>query len=341
MELTTIPNLSLKASRIGLGTWPMGGSLWGESDEKESIDTIISALELGVNFIDTAPGYGFGQAEELIGKAIKQYGKRDKIIIATKFGLNLDREYDVHRDSRRQSVLKEVDASLKRLNVDYIDLYQVHWPDAYTPQQETATVLQELLDQGKIRSIGVSNYSPQEIEQFSQHAPIHAIQHPFNIFEREAEEQLLPYCKRNGITSIGYSSLCRGLLTGSLKEDQEFEDLRKNFDPKFRKPHFPQYLICVGRLQQWVEDKHHQSLVSLAIRWSLDKGVDIALWGARRPEELEPIHSIMNWKLTQEDFLEIDQIIEETIQDPVGPQFMSPPFRSKDHDEFSDNKPAG
>jgi len=132
------------------------------------------------------------------------------------------------------------------------------------------------------------------------------------------------------MTSLGYSSLCRGMLTGTLKEDFEFEELRKNFDPKFKKPHFPQYLVCAGRLQQWVKDKYNRSLVCLAVRWSLDKGVNVALWGARKPEELDPIEEIFGWKLTKEDFQEIDSIIAETIADPIGPQFMSPPSRKHD-----------
>ena len=216
---------------------------------------------------------------------------------------------------------------MRNLQVDYIDLYQVHWPDPHTPQDETAALLKELLDQGKIRSIGVSNYTLQEINAFRKVAPIHAIQHPFNIFEREAEETVLAYCKKEKIASLGYSSLCRGLLTGTLTEDFEFEDLRKNFDPKFRKPYFSQYLICVGRLEQWVKDKYNRSLVALAVRWSLDKGVNVALWGARKPEELKPIQEVMGWKLSENDFIEIDQIISETIHDPIGLEFMSPPHR--------------
>ena len=330
MEFTQIPNLSATVSRIGLGTWAMGGSLWGESDEQDSIKTIHRALDLGINIIDTAPGYGFGQSEEIIGKALKQCGRRDSVIIANKFGLNLESKTNVFRDSRRQSILTEINASLKRLQTDHIDLYQVHWPDAHTPQKETAQVLLELLDQGKIRAIGVSNYVLEEIEEFTKFAPIHAIQLPFNIFEREMEINILTYCQKHHLASLGYSSLCRGMLTGTLKEDHEFEDLRKNFDPKFKKPHFPQYLVCAGRLQQWAADKHHRSLVSLAIRWSLDKGINIALWGARKPEELDPIEEVLGWNLTAEDFSEIDRIIHETITDPIGPQFMAPPFRKHD-----------
>lgn len=328
MEFTKIANLLPDVSRIGLGTWAMGGSLWGHSDEQDSINTIHRALDLGINIIDTAPGYGFGQAEEIIGKALKQYGKRDSVVIASKFGLNLESPTNVFRDSRRNSILAEVEASLKRLQIDCIDLYQVHWPDLLTPQTETAQVLLELLKQGKIGAIGVSNYVLEQIEEFAKVAPIHAIQHPFNIFEREAEN-ILEYCKQKGLTSLGYSSLCRGMLTGTLKEDFEFEELRKNFDPKFKKPHFPQYLIAVGRLQQWAADKHGHSLVSLAVRWSLDKGVNVALWGARQPQELDAIAEVLGWKLTVQDFLEIDQILAETITDPIGPQFMSPPSRQK------------
>jgi len=327
MEYMSIPPLGQKVSRIGLGTWAMGGSLWGETDEAESVRTIHEALLSGITFIDTAPGYGFGLSEKVIGKALKLYGKRDDIVIATKFGLNLNDPMNVFRDSRRQAILQELETSLRNLQVDYIDLYQVHWPDPHTPQEETAALLKELLDQGKIRAIGVSNYSIDEINAFRKVAPIHAIQHPFNIFEREAEETILAYCKKEKIASLGYSSLCRGLLTGTLTEDFEFEDLRKNFDPKFRKPYFSQYLICVGRLEQWVKDKYNKTLVALAVRWSLDKGVNVALWGARRPDELKPIQEVMGWKLSQDDFKEIDQIIAETIHDPIGLEFMSPPHR--------------
>lgn len=325
MEFTTIPLLNQKSSRIGLGTWAMGGSLWGETDETSSIDTILRALDIGINFIDTAPGYGFGLSEEVVGKAIKQSGKRDAIIIATKFGLNLKDPNRVFRDSRKQSILEEVEASLKRLQVDYIDLYQAHWPDPHIPQEEVALTLAQLQKEGKIRAIGVSNYSIDEIDAFKKNAFLSVIQPPFNIFEREATP-IIQKCKKEQIAVVGYSSLCRGLLTGLLKEDHEFEELRKNFDPKFRKPHFPQYLVCVGRLEQWARDKYKRSLTATAIRWSLDQGIDIALWGARKPEELTPTHDILGWELNQLDFEEIDQIVAETIKDPIGTQFMSPPL---------------
>lgn len=325
MEYINLSNINKKASRIGLGTWAMGGSLWGTTVESESINTILRGLDIGITFIDTAPGYGFGLSEEVVGKAIKLSGKRDDVIIATKCGLNLKDPSNVFRDSRKEAIKGELEESLKRLQVDYIDLYQVHWPDPFVLQEDVASVLFDLLKEGKIRSIGVSNYSIDQIKILREFAPLSSVQEPYNLFERDAEP-VIKYAKENKMAVIGYSSLCRGLLTGQLKEDYEFEDLRKNFDPKFKKPYFSQYLICVGRLEQWALDKYKRSLTATAIRWSLDKGVDIALWGARTPKELDPTADILGWKFNQLDLGEMDQIIKETIINSIGPQFMSPPL---------------
>src|SRR5271169_798946 len=163
MEFTTIPNLKQKVCKIGLGTWAIGGWMWGGTEEKDAINTIIKALERGINLIDTAPVYGFGVSEEVVGKALKQYGKRDQVIIATKVGLSW-KDGKVFRDARKETIFSEVEASLKRLQTDYIDLYQVHWPDSTTPISETAQALNSLLKVGKIRSIGVSNFSVEQIE---------------------------------------------------------------------------------------------------------------------------------------------------------------------------------
>ena len=329
MEYIKVDYFKEPVSRIGIGTWAMGGSLWGESDSEESVRTLRTAFDKGINFIDTAPGYGFGLAEEVLGKAILEYGVRDKLLIATKCGLNLQSQTNVFRDSSREWLNFELESSLKRLQTDYIDLYQIHWPDPTTPQSEVAETLKKMLDSGKIRAIGLSNYKLAEILEFKAVAPIHALQFPFNIFEREAEEDVLKYAKNEKLTSIGYSTLCRGLLTGTLKEDTPFEDLRKNFDPKFRSPYFGQYLICVGRLQQWALDTHKISLPTLAFRWSLDKGIEIPLWGARKPQELDPLNQLFEWKLTEKDFFEIDEILRDAVKDSIGPQYMSPPLRDK------------
>jgi aryl-alcohol dehydrogenase-like predicted oxidoreductase len=331
MEFTTIPSIKNQVSRIGLGTWSIGGALWGGTDEGEAIATILKALDQGINFIDTAPAYGKGASEKIVGKALKKYGKRDQIVIATKVGLNQETE-NIFRDSRKKSILKEIDDSLSRLQVDYIDLYQVHWPDPQTPIAETAETLNQLLNQGKIRAIGVSNYSTEQMDEFRKSAPLHTSQPPFNLFEKEAEKTILAYCLKEDIGVIGYSALCRGLLSGKMSKKTKFEgdDLRKSMDPKFQEPHFSEYLKCIEALKAWAQEKHQRSIIALAVRWVIDKGVNVALWGARKPEQLDEMDHVLGWKLTPQDFNEIDKIIEENVKHPIGPQFMAPPERKKE-----------
>lgn len=325
MEFTNIPNIKIKASRIGLGTWSIGGWMWGGTDEKNAISTIQYALDKGINLIDTAPVYGFGKSEEIVGKALKQYGHRERIVLATKVGLNW-KDQQIIRDSRKARIKKEIEDSLKRLQVDYIDLYQVHWPDPKTPIAETAEALGQLLKEGKIRAIGVSNYSVEEMEAFQKTAPLHAAQPPFNLFEKEDEQTILAYCKKKHLATLGYGALCRGLLSGKMRPDTKFEgdDLRKT-DPKFQQPRYGQYLECVKRLDQWSQQHYQRPVIALAVRWVLDKGISVALWGARKPEQLDAIASVLDWKLKPEDLKAIDSIVNETIAMPVGPEFMAPP----------------
>ena len=325
MEYLNFPPLTQKVSRIALGTWAIGGWMWGGTKEKEAIETIHKALDLGINLIDTAPVYGFGVSEEIVGKAIKSYGKRENIVIATKQGLRFENQA-IQRDARKESIEREIEESLRRLQVDYIDIYQIHWPDPLTPARETAEALQKLFKQGKVRAIGVSNYSIEQMEEFQKTAPIHSLQSPFNLFERAIEKEELAYCIKKEIATLGYGPLCRGLLTGKIQKDTQFkgDDLRK-IDPKFQEPRLSQYLNAVKKLEEWVKNKHHRSLLALAIRWVLDKGVTTALWGARKPEQLSGMETIWNWNLTSQDFSEIDTILSETILDPVGPEFMAPP----------------
>ncbi len=328
MEFIQMPSLKQKVSRVALGTWSIGGWLWGGSDEAESMATIHEALGRGINLIDTAPAYGEGYSEELVGKVLKQYGKRDQIVISTKFGLALEKN-SAYRDSRKEKILKELDASLKRLQVDYIDIYLVHWPDTLTPFAETAEVLHGLLKQGKIRAIGVSNFSVEQMEAFQKGGPLHVLQPPYNLFERAIEHKQLAYCLKKGIATMAYSSLCRGLLSGKMSKSREFhgDDIRKNSDPKFSEPLFSQYLLCVEKLKRWAKEKHQRSVLALAVRWVLDKGMNTALWGARKRVQLSDLDSVWGWKLGPQDFQEIDRILKDTILDPVGPEFMEPPYR--------------
>jgi len=329
MEYTHLPHVGKKASRIGLGTWAMGGSLWGGTDEKLALETLHKAIDQGITLIDTAPAYGDGESEKLVGKALKKSSQRDKVIVSTKFGIHLEPN-SAYRDSRRETMVKELEASLKRLGIDAIDLYFVHWPDEMTSFAETAATLKQFQKEGKIRAIGVSNFSVQQIKEFSRTVTIDAVQPPYNIFEREADP-IIAYCKEHGIATLGYSGLCRGLLSGAMTKDRQFkgDDLRKGMDPKFQEPHFSEYLAAADALKAWAKKKHDKPLIALAIQYSLDRGVDVALWGARKPEQLKEIDDVLGWKLTDEDLHEVDHIVQAFVKHPIGPQFMGPPQRSE------------
>ena len=329
LEYIDIKGTNLISSRIALGTWAIGGWMWGGTDEKESIRTIHAALDQGINLIDTAPVYGQGRSEEIVGEALRQHGGREAVIVATKVGLDWTTG-KVERNSTRQRIHQELGDSLRRLQTDYIDIYQVHWPDPLVPIEEVALTLRELREQGKIRAIGVSNYSPQEMARFEAIAPIHTIQPPYNLFEREIEHDVLPYAVRRGITTLTYGALCRGLLSGAMHVGRQFakDDMRKISDPKFQQPHFAEYLDAASKLDAYARDHFGKRVIHLAVRWLLDQpGVGIALWGARRPEQLAPIRDVSGWSLTKGDFAAIDAILGESIRNPVGPEFMAPPAR--------------
>jgi aryl-alcohol dehydrogenase-like predicted oxidoreductase len=328
MERAEIPGTSLKVSRVALGTWAIGGWMWGGTDEAEAIATIQAALEHGINVVDTAPAYGFGRSEEIVGKAISGVRRRDQTIIATKTGLEW-RDGQVFRNASRNRIMREIDDSLRRLRTDYIDVYQVHWPDPQVAIEETADAMHTLLGQGKIRAIGVSNFSVDQIERFRRVAPLHVVQPPYNLFERGIEADLLPYCLRNKIATFGYGALCRGLLSGRMRPDTTFrgDDLRRS-DPKFQQPRFGQYLAAVERLDRFAQKRFGKRVIHLAVRWMLDQGITTALWGARHPGQLQPAADVSGWALDQSDKAEIDRILKELITDPVGPEFMAPPARS-------------
>lgn len=324
-DTIAIPGIAKPASRIALGTWAIGGSMWGGADDANASKTIDEALELGINMIDTAPVYGFGHSEEVIGKALE--GRRGRVILATKVGLNWQ-DGKVFRDSRPARIEEEVEKSLSRLRTDYIDLYQVHWPDTRTPFEETARALENLVKSGKVKALGLSNFSPAQMDEFRKFAPVSAVQPPYNLFEREIERDVLPYAEKNNLVVLAYGPLCRGLLSGRMTADRKFEgdDLRKT-DPKFQQPRFGQYLQAVEDLKT-IANKYGKSMLALAIRWVLDRGPTIALWGARKPEQIAGVDDAFGWKLDAEDMKAIDAILAKDIKDPVGPEFMAPPLRA-------------
>ena len=328
MEFVNIPGTSIRASRIALGTWAIGGWMWGGSDEREAIKTIHAALDRGINLIDTAPVYGFGRSEEIVGKALAMDGRRKGAIIATKAGLDW-KDGKPFRDARKTRIVEEVENSLRRLQTDVIDLYQVHWPDPNTPIAEVAEAMDALHRAGKIRAIGVSNFSPAQMDEFRKVAPLHAAQPPYNLFEREIDRDVLPYCRERDIAVLAYGSLCRGLLSGRMSESSAFsgDDLRKS-DPKFQAPRFAQYLTAVKQLDRLAKERFGKRVIHLAVRWVLDRNkMNIALWGARRADQLSPIGDALGWQIDSQVMAEIDQILRKSIKDPVGPEFMAPPER--------------
>jgi aryl-alcohol dehydrogenase-like predicted oxidoreductase len=327
MEYSAIAGTPLTVSRIAIGTWAIGGWMWGGTDERQSIATIRTALDHGINVIDTAPVYGFGHSEEIVGKALAEAGLRDRVIIASKVGLEW-KDGTVFRNGSRDRIMREIEDSLRRLQTDHIDIYQVHWPDPVVAIEETAAAMQTLFQQGKIRAIGVSNFSVEQIVRFRSVAPLHVLQSPYNLFERDIEADLLPYCRKHNITTFGYGALCRGLLSGRMRSDTAFagDDLRRN-DPKFRQPRFAQYLSAVQQLDQLAQERFGEHVIQLAVRWMLDQGITTALWGARHPDQLAPVDEVTGWRLDARTKADADRILGETITNPVGPEFMAPPSR--------------
>ncbi len=329
MEKRTFGNTDIQVTPVGLGTWAIGGWMWGGTDEAQSIDTIHRAIDKGIGLVDTAPVYGFGRSEEIVGKALAN-GRRDQVALATKVALNWNDDHDkIWRDSTASRIEQEVEDSLKRLQTDRIDIYQVHWPDPKTPMEETARALEKLYQAGKIRAIGVSNFTPSQMDELQKSVPLHSLQPPYNLFERDIEREILPYCRENGIATITYGGLCRGLLTGKMRKDTQFngDDLRKN-DPKFQGDRYRQYLNAVAELDAFAKERYQKNVLALALRWLVDQpGVTTALWGARRPEQLDPVDDIEGWSLDKEAMAAIDDILDRCIDDPVGPEFMAPPTR--------------
>lgn len=278
------------ASAIGLGTWAMGGWMWGGSDKKESIAAIQASIDNGVTLIDTAPGYGLGLAEELVGRAIK--GRRDDVVIATKCGLNWhhgkgnhffdELGHKVHRYLGRDGILHEIDESLRRLGTDHIDLYITHWQDPTTPVEETMATLLELKRAGKIRAIGISNASQDDLKAYLAIGPVDAIQERYSMLDREIEQTLLPLCKQNNIAALSYSSLALGLLSGKIGPDRVFngDDLRKD-NPRFSK-HNRQHVASFAAALTPLAKTKRASIAQIVIAWTIAQpGISYALCGAR------------------------------------------------------------
>lgn len=288
----------------------MGGDRWwGPADDNESIGCIHEALDLGINLIDTAPACGTGHAESVLGKALM--GRRDEAVIATKCGLiaNPYLPEGVDRCLSRESIALECEASLRRLRTDYIDLYQCHWPDPDTPIDETMEAMNRLKEQGKIRAIGVSNFSTAELSAARKSADVVSLQPPFSMIRREAAEALIPYCQEYRIAVLAYSPLHHGLLSGKLTAEMQFTDLRRD-DPEFRGERYRRNLERVGRLAK-IATTREKSMVALAVNWVISyPGVTAALVGAKRASHIRGAVEALGWSLATDENDRIQKIFE-------------------------------
>ena len=314
MRFTTLGRTGLNVSRICFGTWQFGGE-WGRTEEEEAVAAMRRALELGVNFFDTAQAYGFGESEKLVAKALgdELRSRRDELVIATKGGLRSE-DGGVVRDSSPEWLREGVEHSLRHLGVDHIDLYQVHWPDADTPFEQTAEALQEMVDEGKIRHVGVSNFNAEELDAFEATRPVETLQPPYHLFRRDVEEDVLPWCRERDVGVLGYSPLAHGLLTGKFDEDTTFpdDDWRSGSD-LFRGDTFERNLQIVRELGRFAEERGH-TVAQLAVAWTLaNPAVHSAIVGARRPDHIEGTAPAGDLELSEDDVREIEEIMEGAL----------------------------
>jgi aryl-alcohol dehydrogenase-like predicted oxidoreductase len=314
MHTTTLGMTGLKVSRIAFGTWQLGGD-WGSFDESEAVAAITSARDHGVNLFDTAQAYGFGASERLLGRALRfdLDHRREEILIATKGGLQM-RDNRLVRDSTPDSLRHSVEDSLRALGVDHIDLYQIHWPDPDTPPRETAGALQEMVEEGKIRHVGVSNFDVDQISAFAQTRPVETVQPPYHLFRRDIEADLLPYAAANDIGVLVYGPLAHGLLTGTIDERTSFaaDDWRSK-SSLFRGEALRQNMRVVRGLQEYAAQLG-VTVSRLAIAWVLaQSSVQVAIVGSRSPGHLADSLGAADVRLTDGDLARIDQIMADAV----------------------------
>jgi len=315
MDKTRLGQTDLQVSPICFGTWQLSGE-WGAMEEKETIEAIRHAHGLGINFFDTAQAYGFGASEELLGRALRDElsRRRDDVVIATKGGLRPEGD-GIVRDSSPKWLRQGVEESLKHLGVEHIDLYQIHWPDPDTPFAETAGTLQELVDEGKIRHVGASNFDAAELAELARTRPVETLQPPYHLFRRDIESDVLPYCQEHDVGVLVYGPLAHGLLTGTFDRDSSFEeDDWRGSSELFQGETFERNLEKVGALGRFAEERGH-TVAALAIAWTLaHPAVQVAIVGARKAKHIEASARAAEIGLDDGDLREIDSIMEGAVK---------------------------
>lgn len=325
MRTKQVPAIKEPLSVIGLGCWAIGGSkVWNGSDDAHSASTIARALDLGVNFFDVAPVYGFGHAETVLGRALKDSGRRQDVLVATKCGLLWDDEYRIVRNLRPESIRGEIDASLRRLQTDYVDFYQLHWPDSNTPLEDTLGELEKLKHSGKIRYLGLTNFSRPQIAQALSLTDVASCQGLYNLFERNpqsyhsipleyrTEREVLPLCRERGLAFLPYSPLFQGLLTGAFDSDTVFDksDVRSQ-NPKLNGARFRQRIAAAGELRELAESAGHP-LSHLALAWLIrNEAVTSIIAGAQNVDHVEENAAAAAWDPGEALFSEVERILEK------------------------------
>ncbi len=324
MELRPFGRTGLEVSAVGYGCWEVGGG-YGEVDEAGFGPAVEAALDLGINCFDTAEGYGMGASERALGQALGR--RRDEAVIVTKFGMNY-KDKPKFRDSSRERVIASIDKSLKNLGTDYVDVYMIHWPDRETPFEETMSALADIVREGKVRFIGVSNFRKVEIEACMQYGRVDVVQYGYNMFDRRMQREILPYCAENDIGFMAYGSLAYGLLTGTFTEDHDFgsADWRarqgkmgsiKMFEMLFGADAFPNNVRAVNELKD-IAGRYGKSLPQLALRWTTSNPtVTTSLVGCRNTFEVEDNAGAIGWTISAADLAQIDEIFARHDVDTV------------------------
>ncbi|MFF5383068.1 aldo/keto reductase [Pedobacter suwonensis] len=326
MEYRKIGNSDLSLSVITFGAWAAGGWMWGSTDRNDAVNAIKASYDLGVTSIDTAPIYGQGDSEEIVGDAIKGIS-RDKLQVVTKFGMRWDltkgdfgfksknndgAAIDIYKYAGKESVIYECEQSLKRLGTDYIDLYQIHWPDSTTPISETFEAVSRLIEQGKVRYAGVCNYDIAQLKEADQTLEIISNQIPFSMVNRSVEEETVPYCIENNKSVLAYSPMERGLLTGKMTADYKFEEGDHRQGNKFFSPESIEKTNAFLAKIKPLADEKNATLSQLVLRWTIERpGITIALVGARNEKQAVQNAKAVNVKLNAEEIQFINTELEK------------------------------
>jgi aryl-alcohol dehydrogenase-like predicted oxidoreductase len=326
MDHRQLGTSDIQVTPITLGAWAIGGWMWGGQERQDALDAIHTSIEMGVDTIDTAAVYGFGRSEELVGEAIR--GKRDELTVLTKFGLRWDRPGEgekafetedldgnpvtLYRNCKPDSVIEECERSLKRLGVDVIDVYQAHWPDATTPIEETFEAVAKLIEQGKVRAAGASNYSVEQLQRARSVCPLASDQPPYSMVNRDIEDDLLPWCRENDLGVVCYSPLQRGLLTGKITTDYEFDEGDHRAGSKFFQAESVKRVNAFLDRIKPIAEEHDATLAQLVINWTTRQpGITAALVGARNTKQATENAQALSFTLSDEELATINRHLDQ------------------------------